>query len=262
MAIVYNQLPMFVVEITFHDFGSNSQDTNEKATSGQGALNIMAYIIVSSLLLYSTIHIYSFPINNGFTVKFSPVGVKEEPKLKHFGNLFTKIPQKLTTDVKSRREFLFKSYYPSPPEVAGCTNQVAKLLHPTKISNSDEFMPLLGITNSINLPIVKQSFAKYKILVASAPPDFKITGDQSNSELVMYVVFSDEVSEESNDINIPNIYFVKKNNGRLDLADDDITAPVFIVDSNRTTTSIRSKDIEKYVVFRNKLTSRYKYEVS
>lgn len=215
-------------------------------------------------MIFSTVVIQSLPINNGFSVKFNPLAVKEEIKLKPFGALFARIPQELTSDeAKARREVISKAYYPNPPELgAGCSNQVAKVVLPIKNSNYDEndVISSDGV-NFINLPIIKQPFDNYKILVATAPPNVKMNNEDEKTPLVIYVVFPEDGTEESESINIPMIYFVNRNNGKMALNKKGKAEPIFLIDSNRTVTGLKSKEIEKFVKFKNKFTQRYNYQI-
>lgn len=211
--------------------------------------------------------IQSFPINNGFSVKFNPLNPKEDVKPKSFGALFAKIPQALSSEAKLRRQFISKAYYPNPPELgSGCSNQVAKVVYPLKnASTDDNYNELKGNENLsfINLPIVKQPFENYKILVAMAPPNVKITSeDHDPKSMVIYVVFPDDGSEELSPINIPAIYFVNQKNGKMDIHKKEKAEQILIVNSNRTVTGLKSKEIEKFVKFKNKLTNRYNYQIS
>ncbi|XP_028165350.1 uncharacterized protein LOC114356395 [Ostrinia furnacalis] len=225
----------------------------------------MERIIRTLVALLSTVVIQSLPINNGFSVKFNPLAVKEELKLKTFGALFAKIPQEITSaESKVRREVVSKAYYPNPPDLGtGCSNQVAKVIFPAKNTNNDEdiIQPAEGL-NFINLPIVKQPYDNYKILVATAPPNVKINNEEENTPLVIYVVFPGDGADETDSINIPMIYFVNQHNGKMDFNKPGKAEPILIINSNRTVTGLKSKEIEKFVKFKNKLTKRYNYQIS
>ncbi|KAM3968865.1 uncharacterized protein ACR2FA_001565 [Aphomia sociella] len=221
-------------------------------------------ITLALITIYSTnIVIQSLPINNGFTVKFNPISFKEEVKPKTFGALFAKIPQELSPKAAYRREVLVKAHSPHPPDLgAGCTNQIARIIFPLKGIGDVNDTHGWASVNLLNLPIIKQPFDSYKILIATAPPHLKISGDDDEKPLVIYIVFPEDGATDLNTINIPTIYFVNKSNGKIDLNKRDTADPILIIDSNRTVTGLKSKEIQKFIKFKNKLADHYKYQIS
>lgn len=207
--------------------------------------------------------IQSFPIENGFSVKFNPISPKEELKPRNMGTMFAKIPQEFEDQQNVRREEVLSTVLlPQKPEVpSGYTNQVAKLLFPTDYSynrKSNNTSILLENDESgfnyLNLPIVKQPYNDYKVLVATAPPNVHLGGD--NKQTLIYVVFPEDGSSDTGVYNVPVVYFIR-GTGKKELVD-----PILVVDSNRTVTGIKSKEIEKFVKFKNKLSNHFKYFLS
>ncbi|RVE41989.1 hypothetical protein evm_013364 [Chilo suppressalis] len=221
-------------------------------------------VIVVILLIRLSVRTCCLPINNGFSIKFNPLAVNEENQKKSFGALFAKIPQEI--NVKQEKNGVSKTYDPSPPEMlgAGCTNQIAKILLPSKTSNNGQEEQTVNDDKQsfIHLPLVKQPFDSYKILVATAPDNLMMDTDKDDSPLVIYVVFSEDNSKGSNPKNIPNIYFVNDNRNLSVIAKKQKADPILVIDNNRTITGLKSNDIEKYVKFRNKFNRRYQYKIS
>ncbi|XP_059062348.1 uncharacterized protein LOC131855124 [Achroia grisella] len=219
----------------------------------------MHVVAISFLVIYSTnIIIQSLPINNGFSVKFNPISVQEEVKPKIFGALFAKISQVLTPKAALRREILAKTHSPHLPDLGtGCSNQIVKIIFPHKGEDGNYIQERVN-TNFLNLPIIKQPFDTYKILIATAPPNVKMGGDD-DKPMVIYIVFPEDGTDS---INIPTIYFVNNNNEKLYNDSKTSVDPIIIIDSNRTVTGLKSKEIQKYVKFKNKLANHYKYKIT
>lgn len=202
----------------------------------------------------------SYPIHNGMSVKFHiDVGKREESKT--FGALFAKVPQVLTPETAHKRKRLKKQFAELPNLGIGCTNQIARIVFPFKSNYNDT--NTWGSANFINIPIIEQPFTDYKILVATAPPHLKMGDD--GKPIVIYVVFSDDSTmDEAGSLKVPSIYFVNKSDAKsnLDGIDKkDKFDPVIIIDSNRTVTGLNSKNVAKFVNFKNKL-SRYSYKLA
>lgn len=227
--------------------------------------NNLQIILPLSLTCFTNLLIDCVPISNGFSLKFNPISPKEPVKPKSFGTLFAKIPQETPSAVR-RGEVLSKAIFTHPLELAnGCTNQIAKMLYPVKVT--------LGVANStrtgdgenvnfINLPIIKQPSDSYNVLVATAPKNVKLDKKSDALPTVLYVVFpSGNETNETNYINLPTIFFVKQSNGNTDLNKKEKDLPLFIVDNNRTVTGLRSKEVSKFVRFKNKFRSLYNNDV-
>ncbi|CAG4984885.1 unnamed protein product [Parnassius apollo] len=220
-------------------------------------------IILALLLILLMKKIECLPLSNGFSLKFNPISVKEENKLKSFGAVFAKIPQD-PTHISERREVLSEAIFAHPAEPAnGCTNQIAKLLYPLKnFKNQTNETRAWENANFINIPVIKQHFDAYNILVATAPNNVKLGRKKDALPTVIYVVFPIEDVNEATDLNLPTIYFVNRVDGNVDLSKKEKAEPIFIIDSNRTVTGIKSKEVSKFVRFKNKLRNLYNYEVT
>lgn len=189
--------------------------------------------------------------------------MKEDLKPKKFGALFAKVPQDFRAENEIRREVLTKSFFPQKSDAStGFSNQVAKLLYPTRyVYDTNNSRPWTNHVHFLNLPILRQPYDDYKILVATAPPNIHI-GD--NKRTLVYVIFpedSQSASVNSGFSNVPTVYFVNERNSKMDLDKKGPVDPIFIVDNNRTVTGLKSKEIAKFVRFRNKWTNRYDYKV-
>lgn len=210
----------------------------------------------------STFGTSSYPIHNGLSIKLNVSPIKRG-EAKSFGALFAKVPQEITPGTANRREMLNKHFSQLPHLGKGCTNQIARIVFPFKSSDYND-TTTWGRANFINIPIIKQPFTDYKILVATAPPHLKIGDD--GKPVVIYVVFSDDSTmDETGSLKVPSIYFVNKADANLNLEaidKKDKFDPVIIIDSNRTVTGFNSKHISKYVNFKNKLYNRYNYKVA
>ncbi|XP_068620021.1 uncharacterized protein [Battus philenor] len=203
----------------------------------------------------------SKPINNGFSLKFKPISVKEQVRPKSFGSLFAKIPQELPQFLRPS-EILSEAIFAHPANLAnGCTNQIAKMLYPINISqDSNETKYGQGI-NFINIPIINQPAQEYNILVATAPKNIKLGKKKDALPTVIYVVFpGDDKLNETSDINLPAIYFVNRDEEKVDTKKEK-NEPIFIVDSNRTVTGLKSKAVSKFVRFKNRLTNLYEKDL-
>lgn len=208
-----------------------------------------------------------FPIENGFSVKFSAISPKEELRPRKFGTLFAKIPQQSKSQEELRRDQILNTiWFPQKLELPdGYSNQVAKLLFPTESEynrNSNILTRLLAEywrgLNYLNMPVVSQPYDNYKVLVATAPPNMRFGGDYKQT--FIYVVFPENGTEDSGIYNAPVVYFVHENTGTNNSMKD--LDPILVVDSNRTVTSIKSKEIVKFIKFKNKSLNRFKNKLS
>lgn len=205
--------------------------------------------------------IQSLPIENGFSIKFNPISPKEELTPKKFGALFGKIPQDFKREAVVRRDILTKNFFRKVDDVpSGYTNQVAKLLFPAEYMYDPNNTQTWANVNFLNLPIIRQPYNDYKIIVATAPPYVKLGGD--NKQTIIYVVFPEDGFTDPTAYNIPSIYFVNEKNGKMHRVKKGPGDPIMIVDSNRTVTGLKSKEISKYVSFKNKWTNRYNYRIT
>lgn len=171
--------------------------------------------------------------------------MKEDLAPKMFGPIFAKIPQEPTQDAALKQDILREAHFPHAVELGlGCTNQIAKVIKSCEENNTETRESY----KNVNLPLAnRQSFDKYKVLVALAPPMVKF-GDK-NKPLIVYIVFAEDGTNGFNPINIPSVYFVNKINNEEKVPVD----PIFIIDNNRTVTGLKSKEISRYITFRNKL---------
>lgn len=204
----------------------------------------------------------SKPINNGFTLKFNPDSAKEVIKPKTFGALFAKNTQEMThNDANIQNEILSKAIAFSSNSTehrTASTSQMSKILLPSKKNLNDNYSMN---TNYINIPVIQQPFNDYKILVATAPSNFRISGAEEKP-VVVYVVFSEDEATDTKSINIPAVYFVRKPSSSPDLNKLQKIDTVLVIDSNRTVTGLKSKAVAKFVKFKNKMTTRYNYKLT
>ncbi|XP_014370052.2 uncharacterized protein LOC106720026 [Papilio machaon] len=216
-------------------------------------------IIITLLLLWFTNYsIEGIPISNGFSLKFNPISHKEPIKPRSFGALFAKIPQELPSSASNQD--LSEAVFGHPANLAdGCTNQVAKMVYPKSVTNkyiNETQTP--ETVNFINLPIISQHAESYNVLVATAPKNIRIGQRRDALPTVLYVVFpGDGESNETSNMNLPAIYFVNKDDDKSDVTKIEKLEPIFIIDSNRTVTGLKSKEVSKFVRFKNKLRNLY-----
>lgn len=188
----------------------------------------------------------SRPLNNGLSVKFKQFSMKQERnKPKTFSTLFAENSQ--DADVDAQQNVISTPYFAHIPELAnGCTNQMAKILFPIIHRNETSSQ------DYINIPVVEQPFRDYKIVVATAPSHIKIAGPDAKP-VVVYVVFPEEEPSGSQTMNVPTVYFVtKKGITRKGMKRENVE-PILIIDSNRTVTGIKSKEVAKYIKFKKQL---------
>ncbi|XP_072930284.1 uncharacterized protein [Epargyreus clarus] len=210
-------------------------------------------VTLFTILILIGHRIKCLPINNGFSIKLNPISWKEEDITKINDALFAKIPQELPDDV-IRKAFPEEMFSPSLALATGYTNEIAKILFPMQRSNNDlNDTPVPNQLNFINVPIIKQDATDYKILIVSAPQNFKL-GKEETKHMLVYIVFpTDDINDP---LNIPTVYFVNKSDGKLNFKSKEKVDPILIIDSNRTVTGLKSKEVSKYVKFKNKFTNR------
>ncbi|XP_034839771.1 uncharacterized protein [Maniola hyperantus] len=212
---------------------------------------LRSVIQVLLVLLYIK-KIHSFPINNGFSVKFTPILPKEQIKTPFMGAIFAKIPQEFKSG--AAQELLSKTVFPQGTHLGlGTSNQIAKIIFqspsPTNDSKEKESK------NFINIPIVTQPFDDYKIVVAIAPKNIRIGKGEHAKPVVIYVVFSEDDGDPKS-YNIPSIYFITKSDKPFPFYKKKEDT-ILLVDSNRTVTGLKSKAMAKFVKFKNKMTNQF-----
>ncbi|CAH2211496.1 jg24965, partial [Pararge aegeria aegeria] len=186
------------------------------------------------------------------SVKFNPSLGKEEIKTQSSGGIFAKIPQELKPE--ATHEVLSKVVLPQDANLGmGSTNQITKIIFPAQPPNDDS--KAKENKNYINIPIIKQPFGDYNIIVATAPKNVRIGKGKDAKPVVIYVVFPDEGGDPKSP-NIPSIYFVTKLEEPLPFQKKK-EDPILVIDSNRTVTGLKSKAMTKFVKFKNKMTNQF-----
>ncbi|CAB3225343.1 unnamed protein product [Arctia plantaginis] len=222
--------------------------------------HIIAFLIVYIMVCV----IQTLPIENGFTVRFNPISSREDFRTKKIGRIFLKLQEDTEKQLQDTKRYLFtKTFSPEPTAPLKHTTQVNELSTPSKTSweyNEAETWANSNL-NFLNLPVISQPYADYKILVATAPPNLILGSGADRKRMIVYVVFPNDGSGDSELDEIPRIYFVNENSIKKK-PKKDADEPIIIVDSNRTVTGLKSKEIEKFLKFRNKLTNRFNYEVT
>lgn len=177
-------------------------------------------------------------------------------EMKSYGAVFAKIPQELKH--LASNEILSPSVFPQDLDLgSGCTNQIAKLLIPLKASHEISESKLWDGTSFIHIPIIRQPFKEYKVIVAVAPKAVRIGRGDNKKPIVVYVVFPDDNVNDIKHFEMPEIYFVTKSNGTL--IKNKNADPIIIMDNNRTVTGIKSAKVTKIVKLKNKLSNLFKY---
>ncbi|XP_075991163.1 uncharacterized protein LOC142986530 [Anticarsia gemmatalis] len=204
-----------------------------------------------------------FPIENGFTLKLNPISQREDLKPKDLGKLFAKVPQDGKKGDKNQKDVFNKVFFPRSFDLgAGHTNQVAKLLAPGHLGTDYNVTKMYSM-NFLNLPMIKQPFTDYKVIVAAAPPNVNLASSDEMKKTVVYIVFPDDGSKDQEVSVMPKVYFVNENSIQLkNLRDQAMIDPILVIDSNRTVTGLKSKEIAKFLRFSNKLTKRFNYEIT
>ncbi|CAG9558313.1 unnamed protein product [Danaus chrysippus] len=176
--------------------------------------------------------------------------------MKSFGGLFMKVPQDVTKD--ETQDLLPENIVPRIADMRiGCTNQIARMLLPVRIPL--ELNDTKTSNNaSLNSPIIDKTLENYKIIVAVAPKHIRI-GKGDAKDLLVYIIFHDDEAADSSTIKMPSIYFVSKADVSRDLQRKEKADPIFVIDSNRTVTGLKSNEVSKFIKFRNKLRNHFKY---
>ncbi|XP_045784025.1 uncharacterized protein LOC123880128 [Maniola jurtina] len=212
---------------------------------------LRSVIHVLLILLYIK-KIYSFPINNGFSVKFNPILPKEQVRTQFTGAIFAKIPQELKFG--ATHELLSKAVFPQGAHLGlGTSNQIAKIIFQSPSPANDS--KVKEDKNFINIPIVAQPFENYKIVVATAPKNIRIGKGEDAKPVVIYIVFPEDDGDPKS-FNIPSIYFITKADGPFPFHKKKEDT-ILLVDSNRTVTGLKSKAMAKFVKFKNKITNQF-----
>lgn len=164
-----------------------------------------------------------------------------------FGNYLGKIPQDVTVNRSVRQEILAKAFFPQLHGLCqGCSNQIAKFLYPLK--QKPEMNSDWSTGNFISLPVLKQPYDRYKMLVVTAPENIQYSEDP----MVIYVILPDDLQGINR---VPKIYFVHSKSGKIDITSTK-TEPVLMINNNRTVTGIKSKEMSKYIKFRSKFANK------
>lgn len=208
--------------------------------------------------------IQTLPIENGFTVRFNPISSREDFRTKKIGRIFLKLQEdteKPFQDMKT--DFFTKTFLPDSSVPLRHITQDNKISSPrvTSLGNNETETWAHGNINFLNLPVISQPYAHYKILVATAPPNLSLGSGSERKRMIVYVVFPDDGSGDNLLHEIPRIYFVNENTIKKK-PKKDADEPIIIIDNNRTVTGLKSKEIAKFLKFRNKLTNRFNYEVT
>ncbi|CAH0703509.1 unnamed protein product [Spodoptera exigua] len=220
--------------------------------------------VAAFLVIFSTnFAIQSYPIENGFSVKYNPNYPKEDLRVKKPVAIFGKNPQEFKQQEYGRRETVTEAPDKQDDMATGYSNLLAKLMFPRRLiyttDSKNSSHKLLNEVDLFNLPVVRQPYANYTVIVAAAPPNMHLDGD--NKRTIIYIVFPDNGSSDSGKYSIPAVYFVKERSGKNRREKKELAEPIIIIDSNRTVTGIKSKEISKYLKFNNKWTSRNSYKV-
>lgn len=207
-------------------------------------LTFLQFIVLLIPILFVT----ATPINNGLVLKINPGYPKEEVRTKSIDTSLTKNRQDLKAKVNNR--IISEAIFPKTVDTeTSCTNRVTKILFPSRDEFNDSESGLN--INFINIPIIEEQVQDYTIIVAKAPKKFKIGRDHEALPVIVYIVFPND-DPENMSIKIPLIYFVTETE-RLHLNEKDKLDPVIMINSNRTTTGLKSNNVFKFVKFKNKL---------
>ncbi|CAH2103211.1 unnamed protein product [Euphydryas editha] len=202
-------------------------------------------------ILILIVFVIATPINNGLIVKINPVYPKEEVKAKSF-NATNKNPQELKSKVNNG--IISQAIFPKAVNSeTSCTNQVTKILFPSRAEFDDS--ELWVNKNFINIPIIEEKVNDYTIIVAKAPKKFRIGRGHKAMPVIVYIVFPNDDPEDLS-IKMPLIYFVTEAD-RLFLDKNHKFDPVIMINSNRTTTGLKSNNVFKFVKFKNKLRNSF-----
>lgn len=206
--------------------------------------------------------IQSFPIDNGFTIKLKPMSAKQDVKAKNSGTVFVNPQQEVKLHEEQNMWDVWNKSFLSQ---TATENDKAKLEASPKAESENEGAEISQHhrMNYLNLPVISQPYNDYKVLVAAAPPNINIGSGAEKKKMLVYVVFpDDEPNENVNFEDIPKIYFVHESSGKRKILKKMETDPILIVDNNRTVTGLKSKEVPKFVRFKNKLTNRFNYNIT
>lgn len=109
--------------------------------------------------------------------------------------------------------------------------------------------------------MVKPPINDYKILVATAPPNMKMGRGDDAKKIVIYIVFPEDTEDLTGEENlkIPEVYFVIKQEGSD--ARKERSEPLLLINNNRTVTGLRSKNVAKFLTFKNQMLNHYSYKL-
>ncbi|KAI5631868.1 hypothetical protein NE865_15427 [Phthorimaea operculella] len=228
----------------------------------------MSRVTASLLLLfYTNSLIAGLPVRNGFRLKFSSLLKKDENRPKIIGSIFTKISQDLSPEAILRQQIFSLMIKPPAPQLGtGCSNQVARKVPLLREQAAQQHVDTTSwnSTTFYHLPIIKQPFKDYKVIVATAPPDIRIGRGEDRKNVVVYVIFNEDENENQEEtMEVPEIYFVNRISGinKIDPDEKPGLKSAIVVDNNRTLTGINSKHVQKLLTFRNKPVNRYSYNI-
>ncbi|CAH0716380.1 unnamed protein product, partial [Brenthis ino] len=194
------------------------------------------------------------PVTNNVIGSENLDSARVTKEMKSYGTLFAKIPQEFKHLVSNG--ILSPSVFPQDLDLgSGCTNQIAKLIIPLKASHEISESKLWDGTSFIHIPIIRQPFKEYKVLVAVAPKAVRIGSIDNKKPIVVYVVFPDDDVKDIKHFEMPEIYFVAKSNEAL--IKNKNADPIIVMGSNRTVTGIKSAKMMKIVKLKNKLTNLF-----
>lgn len=209
-------------------------------------LTFLQFIVLLIPILFVT----ATPINNGLVLKINPGYPKEEVRTKSMDSNLTKNRQ----DLKANDRIISEAIFPKTVDTeTSCTNRVTKILFPSRDEFNDSESGLN--INFINIPIIEEQVQDYTIIAAKAPKKFKIGRDHEALPVIVYIVFPND-DPDNMSIKIPLIYFVTEPE-RLHLNEKDKLDPVIMINSNRTTTGLKSNNVFKFVKFKNKLKNSF-----
>lgn len=189
-------------------------------------------------------------IHNAINLRLNPIFVEEENLAAHGqGGVFAKIPAETLPLSEYKQDFLSQSYISNTPKFSISTKRIAKVLFLDKPFNMSETTE--NYDHFLKIPIISQPFSDYKLVVATAPWNMRISGSDSKP-VVIYYVFPEDDNEPTS-VNIPEIYFVKKGSEPKDINKKDKFDPLILVDHNRTVTGLKSKTVSKFIKIKNRL---------
>ncbi|KAG7313347.1 hypothetical protein JYU34_000462 [Plutella xylostella] len=198
-------------------------------------------MVVATLVL-STTYLHCVPLNAKENLDVNLLDTLDKKKPNSLRMLFAKIPQDLPSEDNRIRELV--ADLPNSPEYTlGSTNQIGKILYSKKHKAEEEF----NDRATLHLPLFRQPYSDYKILVVSAPPDIRMMSKNGSDPMVLYVVFPEDSDNYTMELSqMPTIYFVSSRPRSSKVSSE----PIIIVDNNRTVTGIKSTEVARFVRFR------------